>query len=27
VLNIAHELVLIVVMSLIIGVWPPAGTV
>ncbi|CAN7155107.1 DUF1761 domain-containing protein [Microbacterium sp. LjRoot45] len=27
VLNISHELVLVVVMSLIIGVWPPAGTV
>jgi hypothetical protein len=27
VLNIAHELVTIVVMALIIGVWPPAGTV
>lgn len=27
VLNIAHELVTIVVMAVIIGVWPPAGTV
>ena len=27
VLNIAHELVTFVVMGLIIGVWPPAGTV
>jgi hypothetical protein len=27
VLNIAHELLLVVVMSIIIGVWPPAGTV
>lgn len=27
VLNIAHELVTLVVMGLIIGVWPPAGTV
>ncbi len=27
VLNIAHELVTILVMALIIGVWPPAGTV
>ncbi|MBW9109690.1 DUF1761 domain-containing protein [Microbacterium trichothecenolyticum] len=27
VLNISHELVTIVVMALIIGVWPPAGTV
>jgi len=27
VLNIAHELVTVVVMALIIGVWPPAGTV
>ncbi len=27
VLNIAHELVTIVIMALIIGVWPPAGTV
>jgi hypothetical protein len=27
VMNIAHELVTIVVMALIIGVWPPAGTV
>lgn len=27
VLNISHELVLVVVMSIIIGVWPPAGTV
>ena len=27
VLNIAHELVTSVVMALIIGVWPPAGTV
>ena len=27
VLNIAHELVTFVVMALIIGVWPPAGTV
>jgi hypothetical protein len=27
VLNIAHELVTVVVMAIIIGVWPPAGTV
>jgi hypothetical protein len=27
VLNIAHELVTIVIMALIIGVWPPVGTV
>ncbi|BDZ55313.1 hypothetical protein DSM26151_25370 [Agromyces marinus] len=27
VMNIAHELVTLVVMGLIIGVWPPAGTV
>ncbi len=27
VINIAHELVTVVVMGLIIGVWPPAGTV
>lgn len=27
VLNIAHELVTAIVMGLIIGVWPPAGTV
>lgn len=27
VLNIAHELVTFVVMGIIIGVWPPAGTV
>jgi len=27
VMNISHELVTIVVMALIIGVWPPAGTV
>jgi hypothetical protein len=27
VLNIAHELVTFVVMAIIIGVWPPAGTV
>jgi hypothetical protein len=26
-MNIAHELVTVVVMSIIIGVWPPAGTV
>ncbi|MBO3662402.1 DUF1761 domain-containing protein [Microbacterium stercoris] len=26
-LNIAHELVTIVVMAVIVGVWPPAGTV
>lgn len=26
VLNIAHELVTVLVMALIIGVWPPAGT-
>lgn len=26
-LNIAHELVTLVVMAIIIGVWPPAGTV
>jgi len=27
VLNIAHELVTVVFMAIIIGVWPPAGTV
>lgn len=27
VLNIAHELVTLVVMAVLIGVWPPAGTV
>jgi hypothetical protein len=27
ILNIAHELVTVVIMALIIGVWPPAGTV
>ncbi|MFB7891813.1 DUF1761 domain-containing protein [Microbacterium sp. NPDC056044] len=27
VMNISHELVTIVVMALIIGLWPPAGTV
>lgn len=27
VLNIAHELVTLIVMAIIIGVWPPAGTV
>ena len=27
VLNIAHELVTVVIMAIIIGVWPPAGTV
>ena len=27
VLNIAHELVTVLVMALIIGVWPPAGTI
>ena len=27
VLNISYELVLVIVMSVIIGVWPPAGTV
>lgn len=27
VLNIAHELLLVVVMSIILGLWPPAGTV
>jgi hypothetical protein len=27
VLNIAHEIVTLLVMALIIGVWPPAGTV
>ncbi len=27
VLNIAHELVTILLMAIIIGVWPPAGTV
>ncbi|GAB3603160.1 DUF1761 domain-containing protein [Microbacterium aureliae] len=27
VLNIAHEVVTVVVMALIIGLWPPAGTV
>jgi len=26
-MNIAHELVTVVIMGLIIGVWPPAGTV
>ena len=26
-LNIAHELVTVIIMGLIIGVWPPAGTV
>ena len=26
-LNIAHELVTLVIMAVIIGVWPPAGTV
>ena len=26
-LNIAHELVTVVIMAIIIGVWPPAGTV
>ncbi|MCD5344892.1 DUF1761 domain-containing protein [Agromyces sp. H3Y2-19a] len=26
-MNIAHELVTVVVMAIIIGVWPPAGTV
>lgn len=26
-LNISHELVTVIVMALIIGVWPPAGTV
>lgn len=26
-LNIAHELVTLVVMAIIVGVWPPAGTV
>ena len=26
-LNIAHELVTVVVMAVLIGVWPPAGTV
>jgi hypothetical protein len=26
-LNIAHELVTLVIMAIIIGVWPPAGTV
>jgi hypothetical protein len=26
-MNIAHELVTVLVMALIIGVWPPAGTV
>ncbi|WP_395242460.1 DUF1761 domain-containing protein [Agromyces sp. MMS24-K17] len=26
-LNISHELVTVVVMAIIIGVWPPAGTV
>lgn len=26
-MNISHELVTVVVMALIIGVWPPAGTV
>lgn len=27
VMNIAHELVTIVIMAILIGVWPPAGTV
>ncbi len=27
ILNIAHELVALVIMAIIIGVWPPAGTV
>ncbi|BDV29438.1 DUF1761 domain-containing protein [Microbacterium terricola] len=27
VMNIAHELVTVVIMAVIIGVWPPAGTV
>ncbi|WES63729.1 DUF1761 domain-containing protein [Microbacter sp. GSS18] len=27
VINIAHELVTVIVMAVIIGVWPPAGTV
>lgn len=27
VMNIAHELVTVLVMAIIIGVWPPAGTV
>jgi hypothetical protein len=27
VLNIGHELVTVLIMALIIGVWPPAGTV
>ncbi|MGO1849922.1 MAG: DUF1761 domain-containing protein, partial [Microbacterium sp.] len=27
VMNIAHEIVTVVVMAVIIGVWPPAGTV
>jgi hypothetical protein len=27
ILNIAHELVTVLIMALIIGVWPPAGTV
>lgn len=27
ILNIAHELVTVLVMAIIIGVWPPAGTV
>lgn len=27
VMNMAHELVTVVVMAIIIGVWPPAGTV
>jgi hypothetical protein len=27
ILNIAHELITIVIMAVIIGVWPPAGTV
>jgi hypothetical protein len=27
VMNIAHELITLVVMGIIIGVWPPAGTV
>ena len=27
IMNIAHELVTVLVMAVIIGVWPPAGTV
>ncbi|MGR2752810.1 DUF1761 domain-containing protein [Agromyces arachidis] len=27
ILNLAHELVTVIVMAVIIGVWPPAGTV